>query len=183
MQTHYTVFLYSILGRASSFHRTKTMNRKRVRVLMATVCITTAFSACVQTGGEMSKADATRAMTSGKAASPSDSSLSMAVRQALDKAPGFNVSGVFVRARRRSDLERYGAQRRSDPASGANRPNCAGCACRGEQTHAVARRQRLTLRFAADTRWRCAHKSCGLRYSATSFGTRRSAACRYSVLR
>jgi hyperosmotically inducible protein len=99
MQTHYTVFLYSILGRASSFHRTKTMNRKRVRVLMATVCITTAFSACVQTGGEMSKADATRAMTSGKAASPSDSSLSMAVRQALDKAPGFNVSGVFVRAR------------------------------------------------------------------------------------
>ncbi|WP_230417531.1 BON domain-containing protein [Paraburkholderia polaris] len=75
------------------------MNRKRVRVLMATVCITTAFSACVQTDGEMSKADATRAMTSGKAASPSDSSLSMAVRQALDKAPGFNVSGVFVRAR------------------------------------------------------------------------------------
>ncbi|MFM0211837.1 BON domain-containing protein [Paraburkholderia sediminicola] len=74
------------------------MNRERVHVLMAAVCMTTAFSACVQTGGGVSNANAPPAMTSGKAAPQSDSSLSTAVRQALDKAPGFNVSGVFVRA-------------------------------------------------------------------------------------
>jgi hyperosmotically inducible periplasmic protein len=74
------------------------MNRKRDHGLLAAVCMTTALSACVQTGGEMSNAGVSRAMTSGKAAPSSDSSLSMAVRRALDKAPGFNVSGVFVRA-------------------------------------------------------------------------------------
>ncbi|MFM0204844.1 BON domain-containing protein [Paraburkholderia fungorum] len=74
------------------------MNRKPVRVLLAAVCMTTALSACVQTGGGSSNAGAPPPVTSGKAASQSDINLSTAVRQALDKAPGFNVSGVFVRA-------------------------------------------------------------------------------------
>jgi hyperosmotically inducible periplasmic protein len=74
------------------------MSRKRVRVLLAAACMTTAFSACVQTDGGTSNADTPRAVTNGKAAPQSDSSLSTAVRQALDKAPGFNVAGVFVRA-------------------------------------------------------------------------------------
>ncbi len=75
------------------------MNRELVRALLAAVCMTTALSACVQTDGGISNANAPPAMTGGKAAPPSDRSLSTAVRQALDKAPGFNVSGVFVRAR------------------------------------------------------------------------------------
>ncbi|MFL9868793.1 BON domain-containing protein [Paraburkholderia fungorum] len=75
------------------------MNRKRDHGLLAAVCMTTAFSACVQTGGGTLNADASLATASRRAAPQSDSSLSTAVRQALDKAPGFNVSGVFVRAR------------------------------------------------------------------------------------
>ncbi|WP_323043977.1 BON domain-containing protein [Paraburkholderia sp.] len=74
------------------------MKRRPVRVLLAAVCTTTVFSACVQTGSGTSNAHASAAMTSGKAASQADSNLATAVRQALDKAPGFNVSGVFVRA-------------------------------------------------------------------------------------
>jgi osmotically-inducible protein OsmY len=74
------------------------MNRKPIRVLSAAVCMTTAFSARVQTGNGRSNANAPAAMARGKAAPQSDSSLATAVRQALDKAPGFNVSGVFVRA-------------------------------------------------------------------------------------
>jgi osmotically-inducible protein OsmY len=65
---------------------------------LAAVCTTTVFSACVQTGSGTSNAHASAAMTSGQAASQADSNLATAVRQALDKAPGFNVSGVFVRA-------------------------------------------------------------------------------------
>lgn len=61
--------------------------------------MTAAFSACVQTGDVTSNAGVPPATTSGKAGSQSDDNLAIAVRRALDKAPGFNVAGVFVRAR------------------------------------------------------------------------------------
>jgi hyperosmotically inducible protein len=96
---HYTVFLYSVLRSDRAFPPDIHVNRKRVSGLLAVVCMTAAFSACVQTGDGTSNAGVPPAMTSGKTGSQSDDNLAIAVRRALDKAPGFNVAGVFVRAR------------------------------------------------------------------------------------
>ncbi|WCM22875.1 BON domain-containing protein [Paraburkholderia bryophila] len=73
------------------------MLRKPVRTLWAAV-VAAALSACVQTGPTYS-VPAPQRMIGGGSEAQSDSDLSKAVRQALARAPGFNVAGVFVRAR------------------------------------------------------------------------------------
>ncbi|MFM0643634.1 BON domain-containing protein [Paraburkholderia bryophila] len=73
------------------------MIRKPVRTLWAAVAAA-ALSACVQTGPTYS-VPAPQRMIGGDNEAQSDSDLSKAVRQALARAPGFNVAGVFVRAR------------------------------------------------------------------------------------
>jgi hyperosmotically inducible periplasmic protein len=71
---------------------------KLVRTLWAAVGVTAALSACVQTSPTYT-GPAPPQLISGDAEAQSDSDLSRAVRQALAQAPGFNVAGVFVRAR------------------------------------------------------------------------------------
>ncbi|RAS20709.1 BON domain-containing protein [Paraburkholderia bryophila] len=72
------------------------MIRKPVRPLWSAV-VAAALSACVQTGPTYS-VPAPQRMIGGEREAQSDSDLSKAVRQALARAPGFNVAGVFVRA-------------------------------------------------------------------------------------
>ncbi|MFM0337347.1 BON domain-containing protein [Paraburkholderia fungorum] len=73
------------------------MIRKPARTLWTAVWVTAALSACVQTGPTYSVPAPPR-LIGGDIEVQSDSALSRAVRQALDRAPGFNVAGVFVRA-------------------------------------------------------------------------------------
>jgi hyperosmotically inducible periplasmic protein len=61
--------------------------------------MTAALSACVQTGpAHIAPAQPQQQPIGGEAETQADSRLSNAVRQALARAPGFNVAGVFVRA-------------------------------------------------------------------------------------
>ena len=73
------------------------MIRKPVRTLWAAVGVTAALSACVPAGPTYTEPAPPR-LIGGDAEAQSDSSLSKAVRQALARAPGFDVAGVFVRA-------------------------------------------------------------------------------------
>jgi hyperosmotically inducible periplasmic protein len=73
------------------------MIRKPVRTLWAAVGVA-ALSACVQTGPTYTE-PAPSQQIGGDTEAQSDSRLARAVRQALAQAPGFNVAGVFVRAR------------------------------------------------------------------------------------
>jgi hyperosmotically inducible protein len=71
------------------------MNRQLLRVLLVAACSVTAVTSYAQSSDAMS-APATSAAPSSKQA---DRALAKAVRRALGKAQGFDVSGVFVRAR------------------------------------------------------------------------------------
>ncbi|MFM0260077.1 MULTISPECIES: BON domain-containing protein [Paraburkholderia] len=74
------------------------MIRKPVRTLWAAVGVTAALSACVQSGPTYT-VSAQQPLIGGDTEVQSDTGLSRAVRLALARAPGFNVAGVFVRAR------------------------------------------------------------------------------------
>jgi hyperosmotically inducible protein len=74
------------------------MIRKSGRTLWASVGVTAALSACVQTGPTYT-VPAPSQVIGGDTEAQSDKGLSKAVRQALAQAPGFNAANVFVRAR------------------------------------------------------------------------------------
>ncbi|MGF6771857.1 hyperosmotically inducible protein [Paraburkholderia sp. GAS199] len=68
------------------------MNRKILCAVLVGIAAITAVPSYAQTDG-------TPAVTASKKATPADRALGKSVRRALSKAPGFDVSGVFVRAR------------------------------------------------------------------------------------
>ena len=71
---------------------------KPVRTLWTAAGVTAILSACVQTGPKYTVPAPPQEMGQ-DTETQSDRALSKAVRQALARAPGFNVAGVFVRAR------------------------------------------------------------------------------------
>jgi len=75
---------------------------KTVGILSA-LCLTAAIAmpvaAYAQASDAMAAPDASSATSSKKAVSKADRALARAVRRALSKAQGFNVSNVYVRAR------------------------------------------------------------------------------------
>jgi len=77
-------------------------NVKTVGILSA-LCLTAAIAmpvaAYAQASEAMAAPDASSATSSKKAVSKADRALARAVRRALSKAQGFNVSNVYVRAR------------------------------------------------------------------------------------
>jgi hyperosmotically inducible protein len=77
-------------------------NVKTVGILSA-LCLTAAIAmpvaAYAQASDAMAAPDASSATSSKKAVSKADRALARAVRRALSKAQGFNVSNVYVRAR------------------------------------------------------------------------------------
>ncbi|PQV50091.1 BON domain-containing protein [Paraburkholderia sp. BL21I4N1] len=94
-----TVFIGDVLASATHCHWTKVMIRKPVRIPWVAVAAA-ALSACVQTGPTYSVPAPQQVIGGNDAAqSDGDRALSKAVRLALARAPGFNVAGVFVRAR------------------------------------------------------------------------------------
>ncbi len=75
---------------------------KTVGILSAlclTVAIAMPVAAYAQASDAMAAPDASSATSSKKAVSKADRALARAVRRALSKAQGFNVSNVYVRAR------------------------------------------------------------------------------------
>ena len=77
-------------------------NVKTVGILSAlclTVAIAMPVAAYAQASDAMAAPDASSATSSKKAVSKADRALARAVRRALSKAQGFNVSNVYVRAR------------------------------------------------------------------------------------
>jgi hyperosmotically inducible periplasmic protein len=77
-------------------------NMKTVGILSAlclTVAIAVPVAAYAQASDAMAAPDASSATSSKKAVSKADRALARAVRRALSKAQGFNVSNVYVRAR------------------------------------------------------------------------------------
>ena len=77
-------------------------NVKTVGILSAlclTVAIAMPVAAYAQASEAMAAPDASSATSSKKAVSKADRALARAVRRALSKAQGFNVSNVYVRAR------------------------------------------------------------------------------------
>jgi hyperosmotically inducible protein len=78
------------------------MNVKTAGILSA-VCLTAAVAmpvaAYAQASDAMSAPDTSSTTSSKKAVSKADRALARAVRRALSKAQGFNVSNVYVRAR------------------------------------------------------------------------------------
>jgi osmotically-inducible protein OsmY len=77
-------------------------NMKTVGMLSAlclTVAIAVPVAAYAQASDAMAAPDASSATSSKKAVSKADRALARAVRRALSKAQGFNVSNVYVRAR------------------------------------------------------------------------------------
>jgi hyperosmotically inducible periplasmic protein len=77
-------------------------NMKTVGILSAlclTVAIAMPVAAYAQASDAMAAPDASSATSSKKAVSKADRALARAVRRALSKAQGFNVSNVYVRAR------------------------------------------------------------------------------------
>lgn len=95
---HRFVLIYSVWASVRNCHRTKVMIRKPVGTLWMAVGVTATLSACVQTS-PMHTVATPQQRIGGDTESQSDRELSRAVRQALAQAPGFNVAGVFVRAR------------------------------------------------------------------------------------
>jgi osmotically-inducible protein OsmY len=75
------------------------MNRNIAGVLLAAACMATTLSTFAQSSAVMSSAETSSEVAGGKAAAKTDRELSRAVRRALGKAQGFDVSGVFVKAR------------------------------------------------------------------------------------
>lgn len=83
------------------------MNRYAIRVLLLGACMSLALSAAhaqssdaAPVGDAMSAGNTDNAAgASAKATAKSDRALARAVRRALSKAQGFDVSGVFVKAR------------------------------------------------------------------------------------
>lgn len=72
------------------------MIRKCVRTLWVAIAMSAALSACVKTGPTYT---VPAPPIDSESSTQADRELSGAVRQALARAPGFNVAGVFVRAR------------------------------------------------------------------------------------
>jgi osmotically-inducible protein OsmY len=70
-----------------------------MRTLVISVCVAVAPLSYAQSSDVTPNANITPGTTSSKAASTADKDLAKAVRRALGKAQGFDVSGVFVRAR------------------------------------------------------------------------------------
>lgn len=79
------------------------MKRYAIRVLLLGACMSFALSAAHAQSSDAAPGDAmsadSTAGASAKATSKSDRALARAVRRALSKAQGFDVSGVFVKAR------------------------------------------------------------------------------------
>ncbi|HWT35289.1 MAG TPA: BON domain-containing protein [Paraburkholderia sp.] len=71
--------------------------RNVLQVLAVIGCVTLTSSVYAQASDEMAMASAPAAHS--KKATPADKKLGRDVRKALSKAPGFNVSNVFVKAR------------------------------------------------------------------------------------
>jgi hyperosmotically inducible periplasmic protein len=75
------------------------MNSKLLRALSACVLMTVAVASNAQSNDTQMASSSAPAMTPSKKPTQADRALAKAVRRALGKAPGFDVSGVFVRAR------------------------------------------------------------------------------------
>ncbi|MGT2473001.1 transporter [Paraburkholderia steynii] len=74
------------------------MKIRNVLTLLAVIgCVTLTSNAYAQASDSMSMASTPAAPS--KKATPADKKLGRDVRKALSKAPGFNVSNVFVKAR------------------------------------------------------------------------------------
>ncbi|WP_109476240.1 BON domain-containing protein [Paraburkholderia sp. C35] len=71
------------------------MNRNLLRALLVSVSMTVSIACHAQASDTTSAAPAPMS----KKATPADRALGKSVRRALAKAQGFDVSGVFVRAR------------------------------------------------------------------------------------
>lgn len=75
------------------------MNQKVIQALLAATFVGVALPSYAQSSDAMSSADMSSSAPSAKSMSKADRTLAHAVRRALAKAQGFDVSGVFVRAR------------------------------------------------------------------------------------
>ena len=96
------------------------MKANGIKALLTMACMGVALSSYAQSsdvtpGGEMSSGAATA-----KSATQADRALARAVRRALAKAQGFDVSGVFVRARGGA-VTLSGSVRNSDQIAQAER--------------------------------------------------------------
>ena len=68
------------------------MNKELLGALLVAITVITSIPSQAQTGNS-------QPVTASKKATPADRALGKAVRRALGRAQGFDVSGVFVRAR------------------------------------------------------------------------------------
>lgn len=75
------------------------MNKKMMHALLTATLVGVALPSYAQSSDAMQGADTLSAASSAKSASKADHALERSVRRALGKAQGFDVSGVFVRAR------------------------------------------------------------------------------------
>jgi len=75
------------------------MNKKMMHALLMATLVGVALPSYAQSSDAMAGMDMSSSAPSAKSASKADRALARAVRKALGKAQGFDVSGVFVRAR------------------------------------------------------------------------------------
>jgi len=75
------------------------MNKKMMHVLLTATLVGVALPSFAQSSDAMQGADMSSSAPSAKSDSKADHALARSVRRALAKAQGFDVSGVFVRAR------------------------------------------------------------------------------------
>lgn len=75
------------------------MKANGVRTVLAAACMSVALASFAQSSDVAPNGDMASGATSTTSQTKADRALARAVRRALGKAPGFNVSGVFVRAR------------------------------------------------------------------------------------
>ncbi|HEY3599674.1 MAG TPA: BON domain-containing protein [Paraburkholderia sp.] len=74
------------------------MKRKVIQALLLTACMAVTTTALAQSSDAMSSGNMS-APSNPKSTKQADRALAKAVRRALSKAQGFDVSGVFVKAR------------------------------------------------------------------------------------
>jgi osmotically-inducible protein OsmY len=76
------------------------MNSRLLRALLVGVSMTVSVASYAQSSDAQTSAGmSSGTTTTSKKATPADKALAKSVRRALSKAQGFDVSGVFVRAR------------------------------------------------------------------------------------
>jgi len=75
------------------------MNKKMMHALLTATLVGVALPSYAQSSDAMAGANMSSSAPSAKSASTADRALARSVRHALARAQGFDVSGVFVRAR------------------------------------------------------------------------------------